>query len=208
VGPTQIVLNAAETVLYAATYGPTGLVLLDVQTGRTIANMPAGWNPQTLALNAAETAAYTVNLTDGQLTVIDLRARRVHSVIDLGEFVYGVTVNPAGTRAYINGFDSIVVVNLSTQQVVARIPLTATVAGRMHLNRTGTLGFAIGAHDQKSPAGGILDVIDLASNTVIGHASVCFMGNPIAFEPSGQRACIPCGNTLGGTVTLVQMPQQ
>jgi YVTN family beta-propeller protein len=207
VGPTQIVLNAAETVLYVATYGPGGLVLLDVQTGRTIANIPTGWNPQTLALNAAETTAYTVNLTDGQLTVIDLRARRVKSVIDLGEFVYGVTVNPAGTRAYINGFASIMVVNLSTQQVVARIPLTATVAGRMHLNRTGTLGFAIGAHDQKTPAGGILDVIDLASNTVVGNAPVCFMGNPIAFEPSGQTAYIPCGNTLGGTVTLVQMPQ-
>ncbi|MFC7850173.1 YncE family protein [Arthrobacter sp. NPDC057388] len=208
VGPTELVLNAAETTLYVATNGTTvGLVILDVKTGRITANIPAGWDAQTLSINASETNAYMINVGDGRLTVIDLRARRVKSLIDLGEFVYGVTVNPAGTRAYINGFASIMVVNLSTQQVVARIPLTATVAGRMHLSRTGTLAFAIGAHDQKSPAGGILDVIDLASNTVVGNAPVCFMGNPIAFEPSGQRAYIPCGNTLGGTVTLVQIPQ-
>lgn len=207
-GPSQMVLNAAETTLHVTTNGMTvGLVLLDVKTGRIIANIPAGWNPQTLALNAAETTAYTANLSDGQLTVIDLRARRVQSVINVGRFSYGVTVDPAGTRAYINAFDSIIVVNLSTQKIVAEIPLTAIIAGRMHLNRAGTLGFSIAGHDGKAPASGILHVIDLASNSVIGTAPVCFNGNPIAFEPSGQRAYIPCGDTLGGTVNLVQMPQ-
>jgi DNA-binding beta-propeller fold protein YncE len=202
-----MVLNAAETILYVATSGLTiGLVLLDVKTGRTIANIPAGWNAQTLALNAAETTAYTVNLSDGQLTVINLRARKVQSVISVGRFAYGVTVNPAGTRAYVNGFDSMMVVNLSTQKVLAEIPLTAINAGRMHLNRAGTLGFSIGGHDGKAPAGGILHVIDLASNTVVGTAPVGFMGSPIAFEPSGQRAYLPSG-AIEGTVTLVQMPQ-
>jgi DNA-binding beta-propeller fold protein YncE len=178
-----------------------------VQTGRTIANIPAGWNPQTLSLNAAETTAYTVNLTDGQLTVIDIQARRVRSVINLGEYVYGVTVNPAGTHAYINGSDAVLVVNLSTQIVVARIPLTALNAGRVRLNRTGSLAFSVGGHDGEAPAGGILHVIDLASNTIVGTAPVGFMGSPIAFEPSGQRAYIP-GGALEGTVTLVQIPQQ
>ncbi len=206
-GPSQIVLNAAETMLYVATSSMlVGLVLLDLQTGRAIANIPAGWNAQTVSLNAAETTAYMVNLSDGQLTVIDLQARRVQSVISLGRFAYGVTVNPAGTRAYINGFDAIIVVNLSTQKVIAQIPLTAIVAGRMHLNRAGTLGFSIGGHDGKAPAGGILHVIDLASNAVVGTAPVGFMGSPIAFEPSGQRAYIPSG-AIEGTVTLVQMPQ-
>jgi DNA-binding beta-propeller fold protein YncE len=204
-----MVLNAAETVLYVATNGMTvGLVILDVKTGRIIANIPAGWDPETVSVNAAETTAYTVNVADGQLTVIDLRARRVQSVIDVGQFAYGVTVNPAGTRAYINGYDSVIVVNLSTQKVVAQIPLTAIVAGRVHLNRAATLGFSIAGHDGKAPAGGILHVIDLASNTVVGTAPVCFLGNPMAFEPSGQRAYIPCGNTLGGTVNFVQMPQK
>jgi DNA-binding beta-propeller fold protein YncE len=86
------------------------------------------------------------------------------------------------------------------------IPLTAIVAGRMHLNRAGTLGFTIAGHDGKAPAGGILNVVDLASNTVVGTAPVGFMGNPIAFEPSGHKAYIPSG-AIEGTVTLVQMPQ-
>jgi DNA-binding beta-propeller fold protein YncE len=180
-------------------------VLLDVKTGRTIANIPAGWNAQTLALNAAETTAYTVNLSDGQLTVINLRARKVQSVISVGRFAYRVTVNPAGTRAHVNGY-SMMVVNLSTQKVLAEIPLTAINAGRMHLNRAGTLGFSIGGHDGKAPAGGILHVIDLASNTVVGTAPVGFMGSPIAFEPSGQRAYLPSG-AIEGRVTLVQMPR-
>ena len=132
--------------------------------------------------------------------------RQVQSVISVGRFAYGVTVNPAGTRAYVNGLDSMMVVNLSTQKVLAEIPLTAINAGRMHLNRAGTLGFSIGGHDGKAPAGGILHVIDLASNTVVGTAPVGFMGSPIAFEPSGQRAYLPSG-AIEGTVTLVQMPQ-
>jgi hypothetical protein len=98
------------------------------------------------------------------------------------------------------------VVDLSTRKVVAEIPLTAIIAGRMHLNRAGTLGFTIAGHDGNAPAGGILHVIDLASNAIVGTAPVCFGGNPIAFGPVGRRAYIPCGNTLGGTVTLVQMP--
>ncbi|WP_353712920.1 hypothetical protein [Arthrobacter sp. K5] len=161
-----------------------------------------------IRLQRAETTAYTVNLSDGQLTVIDLRARRVQSVINVGRFTYDVTVNSAGTRAYINGFDAVVVVDLSTQKVVTRVLLTAINAGRMHLNRPGALGYSIAGHDGKAPAGGILHVIDLASNTVVGTAPVCFLGDPMAFEPSGQRAYIPCGNTLGGTVNLVQMPQK
>jgi hypothetical protein len=95
---------------------------------------------------------------------------------------------------------------LSQEPFLSRIPLTAIVAGRMHLNRAGTLGFSIAGHDGKAPAGGILHVIDLASNTVVGTAPVGFMGNPIAFEPSGRRAYIPSG-AIEGTVTLVQMPQ-
>jgi YVTN family beta-propeller protein len=156
-GPSQIVLNAAETVLYVATNGMTvGLVLLDVQTGRTIANIPGGWNAQTLSLNAAETTAYTVNLTDGQLTVIDLDG----------------------------------------PQCRARAP---EPDGQPRLLDRG--------HDGKAPAGGIIHVIDLASNTIVGTAPVGFMGSPIAFEPSGQRANVPAG-AQEGTVTLVQMPQQ
>lgn len=204
---TQIVLNAAETIGYVITVSSIeGLVLLDLQTGRIIARIPAGWNPHTVAVNASETTAYTANLSDGTLTVIDLKTRTVASVIPVGRFAYGVTVNPAGTRAYINGFDSIVVVNLSTEKIAAEIPLTAIVAGRVHLNRAGTLGFSIAGHDGKAPAGGILHVIDLSSNEIVGTAPVGLMGNSIAFDPSGQRAYVPSG-AAEGTVTLLQMPQ-
>ncbi|WP_306925298.1 hypothetical protein [Arthrobacter globiformis] len=147
-----------------------------------------------------------VNLSDGQLAVIDPRARQVQSVIHVGEFSYGVTVNAAGTCAYINGFDSMVVVSLSTQKVVARKPLTAIDAGRIHLNHAGLLGFSIGGHDGKAPVGGILHVIGLASITVVGTAPVGFVGSSIAFLNLPDKEYIPSG-AIEGTVTLVQMPQ-
>lgn len=205
--PSQIVLNAAETIGYVATNSSLdGLVLLDLETGSIIARIPAGWNTQTVAVDAAETTAYTVNLTDGTLTVIDLGTRTIKSVIKLGQFAYGVTVNPGGTHAYVNALDSIVVVNLSTAEITTTIPVTRVIAGRVHLNKAGTLGFTVGGHDGKSPAGGILHVIELSTNTVVGTAPVGFMADSIAFVPSGLEAYLPSGGSEG-TVTLLQMPQ-
>ncbi|EMY35839.1 hypothetical protein D477_002106 [Arthrobacter crystallopoietes BAB-32] len=204
--PSQIVLNAAETVGYVATNSSLdGLVLLNLGTGAITARIPAGWNPQTVAVNAAETTAYTVNQTDGTLTVIDLRKRKVKSVIALGQFAYGVTVNQAGTRAYVNAFDSIVVVNPGSGKIIKTIPLTAIVAGRMHLNVAGTVGFTIAGHNGKTPAGGVLHVIKLSTNTVVGTAPVGFAANAIAFDPAGLLAYVPSGT--GGTVTLLEMPR-
>jgi YVTN family beta-propeller protein len=204
VSPSQIVLNSAETIGYLAC--TDGLVLLDLQTGSIVERIPAGWNTQTVAVNAAETTAYTINLTDGTLTVIALPARTIKTVIKLGQFAYGVTVNPGGTRAYVNALDSIVVVNLSTAEIITTIPVTRVVAGRVHLNKAGTLGFTVAGHDGKSPAGGILHVIKLSTNTVVGTAPVGFMADSIAFVPSGLEAYVPSGGSEG-TVTLLQMPQ-
>ncbi len=98
--------------------------------GKLVGEIPVGQDPRSVVLTSDGTRAVTANRGDGTLSVIDLATQEVRSIVLNGIYPYGIVLGDDDT-AYVSleGSGEIVIVNLTTNQILGRIAVPGAPAG-------------------------------------------------------------------------------
>lgn len=142
--------------------------------------------------------AYIGSSSSNYVTVIDTDANVVVALVDVGQTTTGVAVNPAGTRAYFANGESLVVLDTSTNAMVATVAygvgsdLVASVA----VTSDGTRVYVTDPQNQG------IAVIDTATNRVIS-AELGGAHNVFALAPTPDGTHLYVTNSYDDTITVV-----
>lgn len=145
-----------------------GNVVLAITDGRIAARIPVDGGPRSLAFDRLTDRLLVTSFRGGDLTLIDTGTNRISATIPLGVAgTFAVALHPAGGRAYVTAHDEglVLVVDLSTQQVVAAIDVGADPRG-LSLSPDGSRLFVTTA------AGGQIRVLDAATYAPLAELDV------------------------------------
>lgn len=120
---TSIAITADGTTLLTANPDSHTLSIVSAATQKVLAELPVGWEPQTVAVDGRGKLAVVANRRSDDIAVVDLAACRVAMRVPVGREPVGVVVDRAGTRAYValSGADAVVAVNLANGAIVGRV---------------------------------------------------------------------------------------
>ncbi len=148
--PLDLALSADGAWALSANAGSDSASLVDLTTGKVVAEVPVGRRPVSVALSGRR--AVVSNLRSGSVTLLDVQppALKVVATIPLGEEPRGVAI--AGDRAYVAlaGEDAVAAVDLNTR-AVTRAPAgdepwdVAVAGGRLAVSNA--LSMTVTVHD-------------------------------------------------------------
>jgi YVTN family beta-propeller protein len=97
--------------------------VIDLGTGRRVAEVPTGAYPRGIAVTSDGRTAYVAVMGSTSLSVIDLRSLRARGSIPVGEAPRHVLLDPRGRYLYVtlNDEASVVKVDLRTRRIVDRV---------------------------------------------------------------------------------------
>src|SRR5688572_19657457 len=183
--PHGIASPASQDVLWVTAEETNELVLVDLRKDVVVGRYPVGRRPNEIEVTADGRYVYIPALGDGQYEVFDAVERKIVARIATDGFPHNTALSPDGRWVYLAPMDrggietdperiralgfpmsfneKIYVVDASTRQVVATIPVADAPrpiavhpsGDRLFVNRDGLLGF---------------EVIDLAARRVVATA--------------------------------------
>ena len=123
VSASAVAVDAGGGVLAAVNPDSGSVTLLDLPGLSLRAEVPVGADPRTLSFTPDGARLLVANYGAGTISVIDVAAGRVEAEVAVGARPYGVVAG--SDRAYISlaGQPQIVVLDLATLTVAARIPV-------------------------------------------------------------------------------------
>ncbi|MCS6853112.1 MAG: beta-propeller fold lactonase family protein [Gemmataceae bacterium] len=127
--PVDLVLSADERWLLTANQTAGTVSLVDLSTGKVVAEVPCGDRPSALALTPDQRHVLVSATYSGELTILALEEGRLRSEgrVYLGFEPRGIAVSPDGQRAYVA---------LTSGHVVAVVDLRARhLADRIEVGR-------------------------------------------------------------------------
>ncbi len=125
--PVDLVLTADEQWLFTANQTSDTVSMIQVASGKLVAEVPTGHRPSALVLSPDERLLLVTATYAGDLHIYERPPQNLREVgkIHLGFEPRGVAVSPDGKRAYValTSGDQIAVVDLEQQQLVCKIPV-------------------------------------------------------------------------------------
>jgi YVTN family beta-propeller protein len=170
---------------YIADYYESAVAVLDLNQGRVIARVPAGFRPVAVSLTPDGLTSFVANSGSSTITQVDESVDAITGKSEAGAEPVAVAVHPNGSFVYaINLFSSNVsVISTVTLERVTNIPvgyspITCAIAPD-------------GIRLYVSTLGGTIDVIDTSLNQVVGRIPVAPGGSTLAYGlavgPTGKR---------------------
>lgn len=113
--PNRMILNRAQTLLYAAVDNADAVQVIDLGTKRLVetisvvapasvlpgSNLPKGANPNSLALSPDERTLYVADGGTNAIAVVDLASSGVRGLIPTGWYPNSISVTPDGKYFYV-----------------------------------------------------------------------------------------------------------
>lgn len=195
------VLLVPGTPLMLGTNGDAGTaMLLDRRTGRRLATIPTGKDPDGVAFDRRSGLAFVMNGDSEDVTVIDVRRRRAVATVP-------VDGKPEGAVA--DGLGSLFV-NIEDTAVIARIDIASRkVVSRYRLQGceepTGI------AHDPIAKVlisvchNGVAKLVDARTGADRGGFVIGRMADGAIFNPARRLVFVPCND---GTLTVVALDRR
>lgn len=110
-----------DNKIYTTSEDTGNLVIIDITTGKMIAKIPVGDEPEGVNLTPDGRFAYVTSETDNTVAIVDTEAQKVVKKIKVGERPRSTAFSPDGTKAYVPGeSDGTVTVIDTTRQVALR----------------------------------------------------------------------------------------
>jgi YVTN family beta-propeller protein len=107
--------------LYISSEDTGMLVIIDIASGKTLAKLPVGEEPEGVDLSPDGRFAYVTSESDNEVSIIDTAAETVVKRIPVGERPRNTAFSPDGIKAYVPGeSDGSVTVIDTTRQVALR----------------------------------------------------------------------------------------
>jgi YVTN family beta-propeller protein len=107
--------------LYITSEDTGMLVIIDIESGKTLAMLPVGEEPEGIDLTPDGRFAYVTSESDNEVSIVDTAAESVVKRIPVGERPRNTAFSPDGIKAYVPGeSDGSVTVIDTTRQVALR----------------------------------------------------------------------------------------
>ncbi len=207
--PCGVALSANGHWAVTANGGADSASLVDVASGKVVAETPVGRRPFDVALSAGGKRAIVTNWLSDSVSVLAVSpdALRVVRTIPVGDEPRGVALSPDGSRAYValGGEDAVAVVDLKTMTVARRIPVGVEP---WHLALTPD-GAGSGARQLLAVAnvrGASVSVIETAGGTVAHTVRTNGVNlRHVAVSPDARWAYLPFLSDRGFPATKVNI---
>jgi YVTN family beta-propeller protein len=183
--PEQMVVSKDGKLLYIASEDTGTAVVMEVETGHTIATLPVGGEPEGVGISPDGRFVYMTSEEDHQVSVIDTGAQKVITQFPVGERPRQATFTSDGKRAYVTGeFDATVaVIDAVEHKVIHTIKLEGELVRPMEVDLSPddrTLYVTTGR-------GRTLVAIDTETNEPIKRVEAGDRPWGLAVSPDGKR---------------------
>ena len=148
--------------------------IVDIANNEVVKRVKVGTDPDGAAFNAQTGLLYVSNTGSDSVTVVDV-ARHVTTTIEVGALPSGVVVDERNNMAYVvQATGGITVINGSSNEVTGSISVPGASLDGIAFDFADMRGY-VGDFDN-----GIISVINLTTNTIIGEIDVG--GGPAAID--------------------------
>ncbi len=183
---------------YVVMDGSNTIAIVDIDAQEIVGRIAVAGNPHGGALAPDGRHLYAASMGSTEIYVVDTRARAVTKTIDIGSISHHSAITADGRFLYVAA-DQVVVIDTSTDQVVARVgtqgqpfDLSFTPDGRLlYVLNSGSTISVIDPTTNK-----VVDSIEMHTHTMMGH---------LAFAPDGKRLYVT--HDAAGTVSVVDLPR-
>jgi len=135
---------------YVSSIAAGALTVLDLMSGRVIADIPTGKGAEGVAVTPDGREAWVTNRTANTISVVDTNTLKTTFAIEAGEFPIRVKFTPDGARAIVSftGSGDVGVFDRAKRALIKRIPLgrdaVADSGGRVFQKRFGSSPAPVG----------------------------------------------------------------
>jgi YVTN family beta-propeller protein len=121
--PTKICFAEPVNKLYCADGNNSIVSVIDGETNRVVANVPAGYEMNDICYSATSNKVYVANGLDSSVTIIDCTADTVICELRVGEIPRALCYSPVQNRVYCASYlaEQLVVIDCESNTVVKRI---------------------------------------------------------------------------------------
>lgn len=171
-----------------------GIVVYDVKAGRVDGKIDVVLEGgHFLAIDQRTNKLYYPMRNDDRVLVIDTDEDRVSKIVPVEGGPVGVGFTPNGEAWIHSDYDgSVTVIDMSKDEVVARIENTGTGAGRIAVSRDGR--YAASTHSVSADVA----IIDTRTRGVVARVPVGGLGFPL-FSPDGGKLYVMTAATYAGS---------
>ncbi len=122
--PVNLTVSPDGGLLYVVCEHGNSLVVVDLETGSLLDEIPVGKRPHDVAISPDGRRLYVTNRQSDSLTVIDATSRSVVTEVPVGDEPHGVLTDVTGKRLFVLNTqeDSISVLDTKTLTEVTRLP--------------------------------------------------------------------------------------
>jgi YVTN family beta-propeller protein len=179
--------------LYVANQQSDTISVLDGATFGVTATIPTGRIPHGILADVSKGVAYVCNRSENTISVIDLRSRKELTRIPV-PWPHGMALSADGATLFSTGKHEINVIDLTTRQFVASIPVGQD-PHMLHRSPDKTHLYTGNRGD------GTISVIDIAKRAVIATIPVGRTPEDFAISPDGHEIIV--GNMGDDSVTAI-----
>ena len=183
--PEQTAVSRDGRLLYIANEDTGKATVLEIGSGRTIAELEVGGEPEGVTTSTDGRFVYVTSEEEGQVSVIDTETNRLTKQFAVGARPRDSAFSPDGSRAYVTAENAgtVSVVDVSTHTVIATIRL----AGQ----NVRPMGVVVSPDGERvyvtTGRGGTVVAIDTKTNKPVGSVVVGTRPWGLALSPDGTR---------------------
>jgi YVTN family beta-propeller protein len=206
--PFNLAVTPDGRNLLVACEASNSLIILDLASGKVVAEVPVGAQPHFVLLSQDGARAYVSNRGSDDVSVVDVASRRVIATIAVGDEPHEMATNAQGTLLYVANAETydVSVVDLAAGREAKRLPASrgpwgvARSPDGRHVYVTNNLQRYPAL---RAPSASEVTVIETTGSTVVRRLTVpdANLIEGVAFAPSGAFALV----TLVRTKNLVPM---
>jgi PQQ-dependent catabolism-associated beta-propeller protein len=183
--PEQLVVSPDGRRLYVASEDTGTAVVIDIDSGKTLASLPVGGEPEGMGISPDGRFVYVTSEEDHQVSVIDTARDKVLTQFEVGQRPRQAAFSPDGTRAYVTGEmdGTLAVVDTGSHTVIRTIHLTGEMVRPMEVDVSpdGRLAYVT------TGRGRTLLAIDTTTYEPVRSVTVGERPWGLAISPDGKR---------------------
>jgi YVTN family beta-propeller protein len=183
--PEQTSVSRDGTRLYVANEDAGKATVLEIATGKTVAEFEVGGEPEGVTTSPDGRFVYVTSEEDSQVAVIDTKDNRLVRRVKVGARPRDSAFLPDSTRAYVTGENdgTVSVIDTSSHRVIRTITLTG--------ENVRPMGVVVSPDGERiyvsTGRGGTVAVIDAKTNMPVGSVAVGQRPWGIALSSDGAR---------------------
>jgi YVTN family beta-propeller protein len=183
--PEQTSVSRDGRFLYVANEDIGKATVLEIRSGRTVAEVEVGGEPEGVTTSTDGRFVYVTSEEDSQISVVDTATNRLVKRFAVGARPRDSAFSPDGSRAYVTAENggTVSIVDVSTHNVIETI--------RLRGQNVRPMGVVVSPDGQRvfvtTGRGGTVMSIDTKTNKLVGSVAVGARPWGLALSPDGTR---------------------